>query len=407
VLHVHSRLTATALGLSLAGSAACSEKTITVDNATSAWGDSIAWTIGTTPALIAGRDAEDLDALLSAGDAARTTHGRIAVAVEALDQLRIYDPAGARVATAGGPGSGIFHSIGAVWVRPGDTIAAASVRSPAVVSFDPDGKLLTTVPITANANTFFVSPIGQFPDGSILAQSLVPGPVLPDLGQLLRDTLAFLRIDPTGTKVRYRVRVPGPRQLVFDDGGGKRQIAAPFPLTASATVAGDDLVFGNGETPEFRVAGPDGRTRRIVRWNANRTAITSDVQRTYRRSAIGDDPSDRVATTFDEFTRQAGFPDAMPVYTAIVVDDNGFTWLRAYLPPWALDDPEAWTVFDPAGRWLGSLTLPTGFRATRFGNQFILGLLDSPDGYRQVGLFTLDREAVHPASRPASAPAGR
>jgi hypothetical protein len=400
VLHVDARhLTAGALAV--AAVAACSEEPIVIDNDTPAWGDSIAWTIGAAPALIAGRQPEDLDALLSAGDAARTAHGRIAVTAQALDQLRIYDPAGSLVATAGGPGSGMFRSIGSVWIRPGDTIAVASVRSPAVQFFDPDGKLLSTVDVKASANTLFVTPLAQFADGSILAQSLVPGPVLPELGRLLRDTLAFLRIQPDGRTVRSMLRVAGPREIVFDDGGGKRQIAAPFPLTASGATAGDDLVFGNGETPEFEIAGPDGRVRRIVRWNAPPVAITPEIEQRYRHSAIGENPSEQTASIFDSFTRQAGFPDAMPVYNGIVTDEDGFTWLRAYAPPWALDEPETWTVFDPAGRWLGSLPMPPGFRPTRFGNQFVLGLLDSPDGYRQVALFTLDRNAVRPPSPPA------
>lgn len=411
MLHVHSgRLTAAALFL--ATLAACSERATVVENAAPAWGDSIAWTIGTEPALIAGRQPEDIDALLSAGDAARTSHGRIAVAIQALDQLRIYDPAGALVATAGGPGSGAFRAIGRVWVRPGDTIAVASVRVPAVHSFDADGKLLETVSIKADANTLFVTPIGQFADGSFLAQSLVPGPALPDLGELLRDTIAFLRITRDGQTVRSVLRVAGARQIVFDDGGGKRQIAAPLPLTVSGTAAGDDLISGNGETSELAVSGPDGTMRRIVRWNATPVPVTDELKRLYRNSALGENPPDDVARVFDSFTSQAGFPDSMPVYNGIATDDDRFIWLRAYAPPWALDEPEVWTVFDPAGRWLGSITMPPGFRPTRFGNMFVLGLLDSPDGYRQVALFTLDRTAVRrPAPvagpSPASQPPAR
>jgi hypothetical protein len=395
VLHAFTRFLKSAVisgGAALLFVAAgCSDAPTTVTSATPAWGDTVGWTIGDAPSVIAGHIDADPGALQSASDAVRTSTGRIAVVVQGLEQLRLYDPAGLLVATAGGPSSSAFRGIGSIWIRPGDTIAVASNRTSRVEWFDINGTHTGGVAITDNANTLFVSPIGQLDDGDILSQSLVAGPPLPELGTHVVDTVALLLSRQRGNHSRVIARIPGPDQLVFDDGGGKRQVTIAFSLTASTAAAGNVVAAGNGHAPEVTLYDSTGALSRTIRFGAPVSPVTDDDRRMYREALLGPDPRPAVAEVFDRFAQQAGWPDSIPVWNRVLIDEDRCIWLRAYAAPWRLQDPESWFILSPEGAWLGSLVMPPGFSPTQIGRNFILGILDSPAGERQVVLYTLDR----------------
>lgn len=161
--------------------------------------------------------------------------------------------------------------------------------------------------------------------------------------------------------------------------------APPFPRFAPWSVfdpqyaVADTLVIhGLGTRPEIRWLLPDGRVTRIVRWNAVPVPVTDADRELWaekRRRALarfGDNEDTRMG--FPSLDEWREVPEVKPFFAtsgdAIRVADDGHVWLRENpgtieyyerYPPEEAIPPERWIVFDPSGRWLGSVAMPEGF----------------------------------------------
>ncbi|NIY09436.1 MAG: hypothetical protein GWN02_14640 [Gemmatimonadetes bacterium] len=66
------------------------------------------------------------------------------------------------------------------------------------------------------------------------------------------------------------------------------------------------------------------------------------------------------------------------------------------------DTARVWTVFDPDGRWLGDVVVPTELRVTDVGEDYVLGVWRDADGVQTIRSFELVKPT--PATR-STAPA--
>ena len=48
-----------------------------------------------------------------------------------------------------------------------------------------------------------------------------------------------------------------------------------------------------------------------------------------------------------------------------------------------------WDVFDPTGRWLGPVRMPTGLRITDIGSDYVLGVWRDADDVEHVRMYEL------------------
>ncbi len=80
-------------------------------------------------------------------------------------------------------------------------------------------------------------------------------------------------------------------------------------------------------------------------------------------------------------------PEYVPAYEGLLVDDAGNLWVRDYRLPW--DTVPSWKVFDPEGRWLGTVQTPVRFAIFQIGHDFILGRHYDELGVARVRLYEL------------------
>jgi hypothetical protein len=163
----------------------------------------------------------------------------------------------------------------------------------------------------------------------------------------------------------------------------------------SRYAAHDGQVFvGNAVGMEFEVYSYSGDLLRIVRVPGMSFQITPEDIEDERLARLGPDPTPDRLRSF----RRLPVPEAKPSYSDLLVDSNGYTWLGEYRHFWAERTiersnrkPKVWTVFDPAGRWLGRVYLPAMFVAFEIGPDYVLGRQRDEMDIEHVQLLRLNR----------------
>ncbi len=80
-------------------------------------------------------------------------------------------------------------------------------------------------------------------------------------------------------------------------------------------------------------------------------------------------------------------PDTRPAYQYVLIDEGGNLWASEYAG--SRQVPTRWTVLDPQGRWLGSVTMPERFRPYEIGESWILGVATDELDLERVQLYEL------------------
>jgi hypothetical protein len=55
-----------------------------------------------------------------------------------------------------------------------------------------------------------------------------------------------------------------------------------------------------------------------------------------------------------------------------------------------ISTPTSWRVFDKAGKWLGTVTLPARFNPMDIGTDYVLGLWRDEDDVEHVRMYRLN-----------------
>jgi hypothetical protein len=81
--------------------------------------------------------------------------------------------------------------------------------------------------------------------------------------------------------------------------------------------------------------------------------------------------------------------DTLPAFSRILVDGDENVWVEEFHV-----DPDAaatWSVFDPAGRWLGRVETPAGLKVMRIAGGTVIGVTKDEDGVQRVVVYPLLR----------------
>ena len=120
-------------------------------------------------------------------------------------------------------------------------------------------------------------------------------------------------------------------------------------------------------------------------------------------AAAGHPDAEAVRRVMREARTEAALPDSFPHFSNLLVDDEGYLWVREYLPPVVIDEGEIprWFVFSPEGRLLGQVPNPKGLHPSfspvgtpvtpRIGADYILGFVRDELGVESVVLYPLRR----------------
>jgi hypothetical protein len=204
-----------------------------------------------------------------------------------------------------------------------------------------------------------------------------------------RGAIRHVFLDPQGRQVGTFGDLPDRSRMGETD--------VPFDWRIVVATRGEDILVGDNRTFEYMVVGRDGGVRGIVRRPFTPMAVTpEDVEGwvTLGEYPLNDDSSPAMRRFVEErrAARRAVPPaETFPAYEYLMPDDAGHVWA---MEPHRPGDPRRhWSVFDPEGRWLGTVRLPDGFWPQQIGPDWILGTQPDAEGIAHVRIFPIHRTA--------------
>ena len=356
---------------------------VIMENVEPVWRNAAAWRLADTPvADVGGLRAPIQERLEAVASVARTELGIVAVANAATQEVRLYSRTGRFVRSLGGRrGRPAFR--GLVWVAPaGDSIAAYDIVAHELTVFGIPG--FRTVPFHAEGP--FTVPIARFDDGMLLMA--VQGGTFPfdgAPGQVRSDSALLLRFSADGSVRDTIGRFAWGQSFGVRLGAAGETFVAPFPRPlapkGSAAVTRGRIVVGTGERYELAIHLAAGRLVRLVRRTHRAEPVTAAVIAAHHAAAALPPAADSVASP----------PPMAPAYDRVLTDLDGYLWVLDFAA-----DPAAarrWSIFDPDGRWLGTIETPPGFRLEAAGRDEVVGLWRDADGAEHLRIYRLEGRA--------------
>lgn len=355
-----------------------------VESNVAAWGDESRWTVDSAPVLTIGQlDGEEPYVLHGVRGMLRLKDGSVVV-IDLDRELRLYDTGGRFVRAAGrrGQGPGEFGSVSGIqrcganeiWVDTGSRLS--------IWGTDLTFRREFALPKSA------MWPVTCFEGAGLLVRtSFGPGMETRDPNKIFVDSLAMFVVDSLGGSERPLMHVALWEYIMTMD--GKFGIGFPHPFGRQTVFGaqGPWMAMSDGYSFTIRSYDVEGRLRRVTRGPEADMEITDSMVKLYAESeveGIAKQPRERLAAI--DYPMPAGYP----AVTKLMADATGNLWARRFSPPG--DTSNRWGVFDPDGRFLGHVALPTGLDVHDIGEDYVLGLaIDYELGIQQVRMYRLRR----------------
>lgn len=370
-----------------------------------AWRSGAGWTVADTPELSIGVvQGDSAYQLYQVRGAVRLSDGTIVIANAGTNQLRFYDARGRFERAVGGEGGapGEFRGLLDLVSIPGDTLVAFDWRLQRVSLLAPDGTLAGTVRLTTPEGGGLYWPAGAL-DGAHLLALFRPGVGTPGEGYR-RDTARFVMLDSAGRRTADFGRFAGgERFLSLTRQGGvitSMEVSTiPFSRGAYATTGDGRVWAGSSDRFEIREFAPNGKLLGILRRTDVTPVTVTDAMKSRAvaaRLAARKRAEPNLSTTDLASARKAlaalPVPPTTPTFGPLHVDPDGNLWVSDFKPSWAEADPTRWSVFEPDGRWLGTVATPAGLEVYEIGHDYVLGLRKDDLGVEHVDMYALTRK---------------
>lgn len=369
-----------------------------VENDAPSWGEGDSWTVATEPEIViggyrgAGETPDSSHLVWSVADVAPLSDGRVAVLSSREKKLLLFERTGEFARSIGreGRGPGEFGHPLHLQVLPGDTLVVWDFMLGPISYFDPSGQLLRDWRIDVGALFATVRRVSErvpesvflpLGDGSFIVQTFL-SPVdspLP-VGVPFRSPIEFLRIDSS-----YTVHSLGQwarREVVLQE-GLTTLVPFAFGVHLAAGVGPPSVYITNSDQYEVQRFSTTGTLSRIIRRTADPIPITAeDIEEWKAGFSLP-----WKWELWDEAMAKLPPREFRPPVVGLLVDSEGYLWV-ADRKDRARSE---WSVFDPAGRWLGTLAIPLE-HVEWIGEDLILGVNTDPDtGVEVVQGYRLSR----------------
>ena len=366
----------------------------TVVNREPFWTRSSAWKLGGSPIVeVGGRRGTGPQDLLKVVGIARLIDGSLVIGNASPSELRYFARKGTFVTSAGGRGTepGSFESLG--WVQALETggIAAYDEAARSLVVFDEQGAYMHSLLLNYDAknNGAFLKVVGVFDDESVLIQQS-RNEVGLEGSQRSEDW--FVRVPRAGLPRTITTAFPG-NEIVRKNYINARHVwTPPFGRSLHVAIAPTRFHVGDNDRYEISVFSPDGTLLHVVRLEG--------AERVVSREAIDDYIAIRIPKKTDlpremleRDLRALITRGTMPAFDALLSDEDGYLWVRDFDYRLPADREERWNIFDPNGRYLGSLTMPRAFTLMTIGPKYIAGVSRSSGGAETVRVYELKKPA--------------
>lgn len=356
------------------------------------WESERPWTIDEAPLVSIG--AADGDVRYLFGNISGVLvlpGGGIAVADALSAQLRFFDPQGAHIRSVGraGDGPGEFRALSSLELC-GGRLHAFDGRLGRMTVFTVAGELVESYQLSEPGTErrpyqHRCGPGGQF----LLAGWGIP----PSRGRGVSFSLYAQRAPvwildasrtnaiPIGTYVSSE-RVYSVNRQTGGSGSG------PHPFGRAVVFSLDSVrVFvGRSERLQVEVRDLGGRLLRILRGPDLDLSVTPSLVQGYLEAEMSRADSILRDRLIENEMRS---PPTVPAYQAFLNDPLGNLWVARF-DRWS--DERRWGVFDPAGRFLGHVSVPPRFALFSIGVDAVYGVSRSDLGVESVEVYRLRRE---------------
>jgi hypothetical protein len=372
-----------------------------VDNAKPTWTAGREWRLSTKPVDIGAGGGPNYELGRIAG-VTRLSDGRLVVADESTLQLRFYDASGRFVKSVGGRGGGPgeflrqFHAISRL---PGDSIAAETQNGATI--FSPNGSYVRNVEYGRLPGVPPFPPPGLlawFDNGTAVVRTAPQGENRPGSATQWVDSSSLFLVDAAGAVVRPLGKTAA---WIFVMDGTRPSPLDLGPTTLHAA-SGRAIHLAFPDEYAIRTYDSNWKLERIVRraWTPRRLTRTDIDSYVDGWMAMWSKATGAEREAERKTMREEKYPELIPAFSAIVGTSTGELWVResdlsgapgcwcfAGLSP----VPSKWSVFDPAGRWLGDVSMPPRFIPLEIGADYVLGRARDADDFPHAVMYRLEK----------------
>ncbi len=356
---------------------------------------------------------------------------RIVVANRGTSELLFFDPAGSFLFSTGsrGDGPGAFRRLAAIGVGSGDTIFTYDDWAGRISIFDAAGTLVRTSPLdiaSALPQAFALGPglqaAGWTASGVLIAfrresGSLLSGqdtsvesedrvPRSTTNGESIRfsqPAVELVFFDRDGRLVSRTGKLPGSESLSVSrvedrrtgEGSGSVSVTSsrlqvPFLKTFQVTAAWGAVAFGNTDAYKIRVSDPNGDVIHTVIGARPIRRVTTDDRNAWIRRQLSAISDPILRERRKRLYEGIDFPATMPAFASLVLQEGGVLWVEDFDSGPPQSRHTRWSVYDPLGKHLGKVSLPTRFRPMSIGSGYVLGVWKDPLDVEYVRLYDLE-----------------
>jgi hypothetical protein len=356
-----------------------------VESHATLWTPEEGWRLSQAPLLTIG-DVEGADEyqLYRVRSARRLADGRIVVANSGTGELRFYNGDGTYLFRRGGEGGGPgeFRSMGEIWTLA-DSLYIYDFGQMRMTVYSAAGDFGRTFRVREAPDGGF-----PFPEGVLAPYSLLVRRTPQDAelkAGFNRDTSLYLRYSLEGEPLDSLGWFRGDETYMGFAEDFTYGTSAPFGLRAHMFAAGDLVYYGSSDTYEIEVRASDGTLQRLIRRPVPNAPVTAEEVEEFHRS--NEEREGSRAPIWRDLYSKMTLPETKPAYGRLLVDSEGNLWVAEYSE--GRDDEGTWSVFDPEGRFLGTVETPTGGRVVQIGSDFVLGVWRDELDVEYVRLYEL------------------
>ena len=210
-----------------------------------------------------------------------------------------------------------------------------------------------------------------------------------DAGSVIYDSLRFSSYGRDGTFGVTLAVMPSAPRWGLKFGGTLTFPYIPFSADPSYATAGDHFLLSNGSEPELRSYKSDGTLERVVKLGRATRTVTDNDKLRLRTKLLDESIDGNDRRRIESFLAEVPMGSSLPVYQAILGDDEHNAWLEVYRAPG--DEAVRWDVITADGLWLGTVGMPQRFRPTHIGVSFVLGVKRDELGVERIQRYKLIR----------------
>ncbi|MFN2315828.1 MAG: 6-bladed beta-propeller [Gemmatimonadales bacterium] len=359
------------------------------------------WGVDGEPVLELGGGDHSAEEFTSIRGAIRFADGRVLIAEGGSNELRLFGPDGAYLATWArrGQGPGEFSSVSSPMLHDGDTVFVMDLSARRTARFGPDGSFLGQFQHPQPPDPAgYVNLIRPWHDGRLLMEHRrrVPAPSSAT-GPISRDSFAIGWMAAGASRVDTLAIVPAYEWFPgeFSEGGPSFLSYGDVTFGKDTRLGHDGrrLFIGTNATNEIRLY-EGGALRRVMRDATPAEPVTTEHQAQYLREREASFQRNNVSEQVRDIwranlERNTRFAAVFPFHDRLMIGDDGSLWVemvRRYE-----DEGRRFVVYDTAGRAMARAEFPERVRPLQVGPDYLVGMWRDPDDVPHLRVWRVGR----------------